>query len=182
MELITKIKPDFEKIINRLKEELVKIRSGQANLNLLEDIPVDYYGTKAPLKQTASVSLVGPRMIVISPWDKDSLIDIEKAINSANLGFSCHQDGEVVRITIPPLTEETRKDLIKIIHRKLEEARIAIRNLREEVREEIRKLEKEKKIAEDDKFRSQEELQKLVDEFNQKIKEIGESKEKEIMS
>lgn len=175
-------KQDFEKIIEILKSEFSKLRTGRANTGLVEDLKVDYYGQKLPLKGVASISLPEPRQLVINPWDKNALMSIEKAIQEANLGLNPVNEGDKLRIAIPELTEERRKDLVKIAGRSAEEARIKVRTLREEIWKEIKRQEEAGEISEDEKFRQQEKLQEMVDEHNKKIKELLERKEKEIMT
>jgi ribosome recycling factor len=179
-ETIQKIKPNLEKSVEKLKQELAGLRIGRATGILVEDLIVDYYGTKSPLKQMAAISVPDSRTIVIEPWTHDHLVNIEKTINNSDLGLNPNNDGKVIRLVIPPLTEERRQELVKILHQKTEEARISIRNLREDVWEEIQNLEKDGKISEDDKFRGKDDLQKLINEYNEKVKEISEQKEKEI--
>ena len=179
-ETIQKIKPNLEKSVEKLKQELAGLRIGRATGALVESLIVDYYGTKSPLKQMASISVPDSRTIVIEPWTQDHLVNIEKAINNSNLGLNPNNDGKVIRLVIPPLTEERRQELVKILHQKTEDARISIRNLREDVWEEIQNLEKDGKISEDDKFRGKDDLQKMINEYNEIVKEISEQKEKEI--
>ena len=179
-ETIQKIKPNLEKSVEKLKQELAGLRIGRATGALVESLIVDYYGTKSPLKQMASISIPDSRTIVIEPWTQDHLVNIEKAINNSNLGLNPNNDGKVIRLVIPPLTEERRQELVKSLHQKTADARISIRNLREDVWEEIQNLEKDGKISEDDKFRGKDDLQKMINEYNEIVKEISEQKEKEI--
>ena len=179
-ETIQKIKPNLEKSVEKLKQELAGLRIGRATGALVESLIVDYYGTKSPLKQMAAISVPDSRTIVIEPWNHDHLVNIEKAINNSDLGLNPNNDGKVIRLIIPPLTEERRQELVKILHQKTEEARISIRNLREDVWEEIQNLEKNGKISEDDKFQGKDDLQELINEYNEKVKKISEEKEKEI--
>lgn len=181
-ELIEKNKERFEKNLEYFKEELSKLRTGRASAGLVEGLMVDYYGSKSPLKQVASVTVPEARTIVISPWDKDNLVSIEKAIRESQLNLNPMNDGQVVRINIPALTEERRKDLVKLLNQKAEESRVAVRKSREEIWEEIQNLEKSGKIGEDDKFAGKEKLQKVVDEYNDKIEELRKKKEEEIMT
>ena len=179
-ETIQKIKPNLEKSVEKLKEELAGLRIGRATGALVENLIVDYYGSKSPLKQIAAISVPDSRTIVIEPWTQDHLVNIEKAINNSDLGLNPSNNGKSIHLIIPPLTEERRQELVKILHQKTEEARISIRNLREDVWEEIQNLEKDGKISEDDKFRGKDDLQKMINEYNNIVKEISEQKEKEI--
>lgn len=181
-ELIENSKKDLESSIERLNDELGKLRIGRANPALVENLTVEYYGAKTPLKQVAAISVPEPRLIVINPWDKDSLVAIESAIKASDLGINPSNDGQVVRLSIPPLNEERRQDLVKVANQKTEEAKVAIRNVRESVWRQIQDLEKDGKISEDDKFKGKDKLQKLIDEYNSKVEEIRERKEKEIMT
>ena len=176
-ELIEKSKVNFEKTINHFKENLGKVRTGRASTAMVDDLLVDYYGSRSPLKQVASVSVPEPRMIVISPWDKSTLAIIEKAIKESDLGLNPMNDGIIIRINIPALTEERRKEFVKMLNQEAEGARVAVRKLREDVWDEIQTL----TIGEDDKFQGKEKLQKVVEEYNAMIEEIRKKKEVEIM-
>ena len=180
-QIIEQARPKMEKALEHFRTEIGTLRTGRANPAMVEDLQVEYYGAKSPLKQVASITVPEPRLIVIQPWNKDNLVDIERAINEANLGFNPTNDGQAVRLTIPPLNEERRKDLVKILGKYSEEARVAVRQAREEAWDNIQESVKNGKLAEDDKFRGKDKLQELVDEYNGKIEEIGEKKEKEIM-
>jgi len=180
-QIISQIKPLMEKAIERLKEEVGKLRTGRANPAMVEGLMIDYYGAKSPLKQVASITIPEPRLIVISPWNKDNLVDIEKAINEAGLGFNPTNDGQAIRIVIPPLNEERRADIVKVLGKYAEVSRVLIRQAREEAWNEIQEQVKSGKLGEDDKFRGKDELQKMVDEYNGKIEEIKRKKEKEIL-
>lgn len=180
-QIISKSKPEMEKALERLKEEIGKLRTGRANPAMVENIAVDYYGAKSPLKQVASITIPEPRLIVITPWSKDNLVDIEKAVNEAGLGFNPTNDGQVVRIAIPPLNEERRAELVKVLGKYSEGARVQIRQAREDAWNEIQDLVKNGKLGEDVKFKGKEQLQKLIDEYNGKVEEMREKKEKEIM-
>ena len=181
-ELINKIKPEINKAIEHLKSELGGLQVGRETPALVENIEVDCYGGRTPVRQIASINAPEPRMLVIQPWDPAITKDIERAISSARSGLSVAVDGEIVRINIPPLNEERRRELISVLSEKLEQARIAVRLRREKVWKEIQDLAREGKIREDDKFRAKDELQDLVDEYNEKIEEMGESKKKEVMT
>ncbi len=180
-ELIDRKKGEFEKSLERFREELTQLRTGRASAALVENILVDYYGTKSPLKQVAAISVPEPRTIVISPWDKNNLAMMEKAIRESQLNLNPNNDGQVIRVNIPPLTEERRKELTKVLNQKAEEARIMVRKCREEIWETLQNLAKEGSIGEDEKFTGKDKLQEVVDEYNNKIEEIRQKKEEEIM-
>jgi len=183
MESITiKLKEDLEKNNDYFRDEIVTLNVGRATPSIIEDIMVDYYGTPTPLKQVATINIPDSRNILIQPWDKGQLKEIEKAINSAQLGFNPMNDGVAVRITIPQPTEERRKDLVKHLHDLLEKAKVSLRSIREEAIKEIKRMEKDKEIGEDERFTKQDEIQKIVDEYNKKLEEETEKKEKEIMT
>ena len=179
---LTEKKAQFEDIISHLHAELEKLRTARANPAMVEDLQADYYGTKTPLKQLGSISVPEPRQLLISPWDKSVLAAIEKAIRDSGLGLNPANEGDKIRVTVPQLTEERRKELTKIAGKTGEETRVRLRNLREELTKEIKKEFEEKAITEDDKFRVQEELQKVMDEYNKKVKDLQDTKEKEIMT
>ncbi|NOZ24973.1 MAG: ribosome recycling factor [Nitrospirae bacterium] len=180
-ELKKKAKEKMEKAIEALKKDLASIRTGRASIALLDNITVDYYGTQTPLNQVATLSVPEPRMIAIQPWEQSMVPVIEKAILQSDLGLNPSNDGKVIRIAIPPLTEERRKQLVKVVRKRAEEARVAIRNIRRETNEELKKLEKDKHISEDDIKRGLEEVQKLTDGFIKTVDEVLQHKEKEIM-
>lgn len=175
-------KQKLEKTIAHLKEEIASLRTGRASPALVEDVNVDYYGTETPLKALAAISSPEPRQIVITPWDKNALQPIEKAIQSSSLGLNPVTDRDAIRLTIPPLTEERRKELVKLLGRHLEDAKITVRREREDMQREIDRREKAKEMSEDQKFREKADAQKAVDDANKKIEEIGAHKEKEIMT
>jgi len=180
-QIIEQSRPKMEKGIERFKEEINKLRTGRANPAMVENLSVEYYGARTPLKQVASINVPEPRLIVVQPWDKDSLVNIEKAINEAQLGLNPVNDGQVIRLAIPPLNEERRVELVKMLGKYAEDAKVAVRKAREEAWDEIQEMVKDGKLAEDDKFRGKDMLQKSVDEYNGKIEEIREKKEKEMM-
>lgn len=180
-EFIDSFKPNFEKAVERFKNEISSLRVGRASPALVENIKVDSYGTLTPLVHLASITAPDPKTITIQPWDKNLVKEIEKALAQAELGVSPIVKDDVIIINIPPLTEEVRKELVKKLNQKLEEARVSIRNNREKVREQIIKQEKDKEISEDDKYKRLEELDELVKDYNEQIKEIGGKKEGEIM-
>lgn len=181
-ELISKRKNDFEKATEHFKDELNKLRTGRASAGMVENLLVDYYGAKSPLKQIASITVPEPRTITIAPWDKDNLVNIEKAIRDSQLNLNPMNDGQVVRINIPALNEERRRELVKILNQKTEESRVSIRKIREEIWDEIQELVKSGKMGEDGKFAGKNELQKVVDGLNTKIEELRNKKEEEIMT
>lgn len=172
----------FDAAIEHLTTELSKLRTGRANPGMLEDIRVDYYGVPTPVKQLGNLSVPEPRQLLIMPWDKNALQPLEKAIRDSGLGLNPTNEGDKLRITIPELSGERRAELAKIVGKMSEEARVRVRNAREEILKEIKKDQDAGKISEDGRFRKQEALQELVDEYNQKIKTIAEMKEKEIMT
>ena len=167
--------------LEALKRDFASIRTSRASLALLDDIMVNYYGTSTPLQQLASLSIPDSRQIAIQPWDQKIIPEIEKAIMKSDLGITPVNDGRIIRIHIPSLTEERRKQLVKIVKKKAEEAKVAIRNIRRDINEELKKLEKENHLSEDDLKRSQDEIQKTTDMHIAKVDEILAHKEKEIM-
>lgn len=167
--------------IQSLVDDLGGIRTGRAHPALVEKLPVEYYGTPTPLMQLASISVPEPRTITIKPFDASSLKEIEKAIRSSDLGLSPNSDGKVLHLNLPPLNEERRRELVKHMHHRLEDARIAVRNIRRDLHNDIRDYEKEKLITEDDLKRGEEDLQKLTDKYVEEISRHGQHKEKEIM-
>lgn len=179
-DIIEKIKPELEKVVSFFSGELSKIRTGRATPSLVEDILVDVFGQKMPVKQLGAISAPEPRQLVIQPWDKSYVEPIEKAISQSNMGTSPVVDKDVIRINLPTLTEEYRKNLIKLLSEKEEEARKIIRKWREEAWGEIQEKTREGEIREDDKFKAKEELQEMVDEFIKKIEDLGEKKRREI--
>lgn len=180
-EIIDKTKPELEKVIAFLENELAKIRTSQASPALVEDIVIECFGQNFPLKQLGTISCPGRRQIIIQPWDRSYLESIEKALSRAGLGISPVVDREIIRIDLPSLSEEYRKDLISLLSKKKEEAKKTIRRWREKAWKEIQDGSKEGKIREDDKFRAKDALQDLIDEYSEKIEEIGERKRKEIL-
>ncbi len=167
--------------IEAFRKELGKIRTGRASFSLLDGIKVDYYGTPTPLNQVGTLSVPESRLITVTPWDSKMVGPIEKAIQAAGLGLNPSSDGKVVRIPIPPLTEERRKDLVKVVRKMAEEARIAVRNIRRDSIERIKDGEKKKEISEDEMKRWQDRVQKETDSFIRKIDEILKAKEQEIL-
>ena len=169
------------KAIEALKRELATVRTGRANPALVEGVRVDYFGTPTPLKQLASVSVPEARLLTIQPWDKGSIGAIEKAIQKSDLGLNPSSDGNIIRLVIPPLTEERRRELVKVVHKKVEDGRVEIRNIRRDAHEMLRDFKKEKEISEDAEFAAQEDLQKLTDRFIADVDRIGQEKEQELL-
>jgi len=167
--------------IQNLDDDLAGIRTGRANPALVEKLPIDYYGTPTPLMQLASISVPEPRGLLIKPFDPSSLKGIERAILASDLGLTPNNDGKQVRLNLPALTEERRYELVKIVHGRLEECRIGIRNVRRDLHNDMRDFEKEKLISEDDLKRGEEELQKITDRYIEEINKHGQHKEQEIM-
>ena len=175
-------KDRMTKAVEALHRELATIRTGRAHPGLVEHLHVDYYGTPTALNQIASISVPEPRLIVIQPWDRQAMGAIEKAILKSDLSLTPTNDGTVIRLSIPQLTEERRRELAKVVHKKVEEARVEVRNIRRDGHDELRRLQREKLISEDDQYRSQEKLQKLTDDFVQQIDRLGEEKEAELLA
>lgn len=171
----------MEKAVEDFRKDLASVRTGRANVALLDHIRVDYHGTPMPINQLGNLTIPDPMMIVISPWDPGAVPLVDKAIRTSDLGLNPANDGKVIRVPIPPLTEERRKELVKHIHKVLENHRTAVRNIRRDIKEAIEKLEKEKKISEDDKKRSLDELEKVTHSETKKIEDLSAAKEKEVM-
>jgi ribosome recycling factor len=167
--------------IQSLENDLAVIRTGRASPALVEKLSVIYYDTPTPLMQLASISVPEPRSILIKPFDSSSLKDVERAILASDLGLTPNNDGKSIHLNLPPLTEERRRDLVKVVHNRLEEARIAVRNIRRDTQNDMRDFEKEKLISEDELKRGEDDLQKLTDRFIEDISKRGQEKEKEIM-
>ncbi|MEW6112410.1 MAG: ribosome recycling factor [Thermodesulfobacteriota bacterium] len=172
---------DMIKSIEILKRDLRRIRTGRASPALLDGIMVDYYGSPTPINQLATLSVPEPRQIVIQPWDSQALPDIEKAILKSELGLNPMNDGKIVRISLPPLTEERRKELVKVVKKMAEEFKVQVRNHRRDANEMLKDLKKEKEITEDDLRKGQDKVQKTTDDYIAKVDEIVAEKEKEIM-
>jgi ribosome recycling factor len=171
----------MEKAVEDFRKDLTSVRTGRANVALLDHVRVDYHGTPMPINQLGTLNVPDPMTIVISPWDPGAVGPIDKAIRTSDLGLNPTNDGKVLRVPIPPLTEDRRKDLVKHIHKVLENHRTAVRNIRRDVKEAIEKLEKDKKISEDEKKRSLDELEKLTHSETKKIEDLSAAKEKEVM-
>ncbi len=174
-------KKDFDAVLDFLKQDISGLRTGRASTAMVEDISIEAYGSRQPLKNCASIVVADAKTLNIEPWDKSILASLEKGIRDSSLGINPVNDGRLLRLILPDLTTERRKELAKVLGQKLEQARISIRKVREEIKQTIVAAEKEKKIAEDDKYGLQEELDKMVKEYNAKIEEIGKNKEEEIM-
>jgi len=171
----------MQKTVEGFKKELTTIRTGRASPSLIEHIRVDYFGTLTPLNQVAGISVPEADLLVIQPWDKTTIHIIEKAIQTSDLGLNPIIGGDVIRIKIPPLSEERRQELIKAVHRRVEERRIAIRNLRREAMEELKEMEKRKEISQDEHNRALNQLQKLTDSYIAEAEQVGQDKETELM-
>lgn len=171
----------MQKTVDILSRDLATIRTGRATPALVEHLKVDYHGISTPLNQLASISVPEAKMILIQPWDRSSIRSIEKAILTSDLGFNPINDGNVIRIIVPPLTEERRKELIKLVRKRLEEARVALRNVRREAIDHLREAERNKEISQDQHVRASEQIQKLTESFIEKVNSIGQAKEAEIL-
>lgn len=180
-EILQDARERMDKTVEALKSDLRVIRTGRASPALVEGVMVDYYGMPTPLVQLAGITVPEPRLLVIRPWDRNSLNAIEKAILKSDLGLTPNNDGQVIRLAIPPLTEERRRELNKQVARRVEEARVAARNIRRDTNEMLRDLEKEKEITEDERDRALEKAQELTNEYIKLIDEIGKAKEAEIL-
>ncbi len=180
-ELRKKTNERMQGAIDALKKKFGAVRTGRASLSLLDGLTVDYYGTATPLQQVASLSIPDSRQIAIQPWEQKIIPEIEKAIMKSDLGLTPINDGKMIRITIPALTEERRKQLVKLVKKEAEEGKVAIRNIRRDANEELKKIEKEKHVSEDEVKKEHDEIQKLTDSFVRKVDELLQHKEKEIM-
>ncbi len=175
-------KEQFNKVIERLQHELSSVRTGRANPALLSTVMVESYGAKVPLQQVASVNVSDAKTLTISPWDKGQLQAVEKGIMEANLGFTPSNDGQVIRISLPPMSEDRRKEMVKLVGQIAEQAHIGIRQVREDILKAVKRDEADGKATKDDVANAQKDIQKIVDEFNKQIKDITEDKEKEVMT
>ena len=171
----------MQKAIETLKQDIGSIRTGRASAALVERITVEYYGAPTPINQVASISVPEARLLVIQPWDRKLLTDIEKAIQKSDLGINPTNDGQVIRLAIPPMSEERRRDLVKTLHKKLDEHKVAVRNVRRDIQDKLRDREKKKEISEDELKRSVEKLQKLTDRYIEEMDKVGKTKEMEIL-
>ncbi|MCL7453164.1 MAG: ribosome recycling factor [Anaerolineae bacterium] len=180
-DVLQDLRERMSKTVEVLQDDLLSIRTGRASPALVEKLPVEYYGSLTPLIQLASIAVPEPRLLVVRPFDPSALPDIERAILRSDLGLTPMNDGKLIRLSIPRLTEERRRELVRVVARRVEEARVAIRNLRRDALKDLQEFEKEKMISEDDFFRAKDEVQALTDEYIQKIDEIGQRKEEEVM-
>ena len=180
-EVFEDLKDRMEKSIQALERDLKRVRTGRASTSLLDGIRVDYYGSPTPLNQVASVSVPEARLLLIQPWDNQVIGDIEKAILKSELGLTPMNDGKIIRISIPPLSEERRKELVKVVRKMAEENKVALRNVRRDANDMLKDLKKDKEISEDEQFRAQDDVQKVTDDFIKKVDERIEEKEKEIL-
>lgn len=175
-------KLSFVGVIDHCKSELASLRTGRAHAAMVSDVIIMAYGAAQPLKALASITVPDPRTIAVEPWDKSIIGDIERGIRDANLGVNPVNDGRVIRIPMPQMTEESRRELLKVLGQKLEQGRISVRQLRDEAREKIQAAEKNKEVNEDERYRLQDQLDEMVKEYNEQIKTMGDEKEKEIMT
>lgn len=180
-DLYDETKSDMDKAVNSLKRELDRVRTGRASLSLLDGIRVDYYGTPTPLNQMATLGVPESRLITIQPWDVSVIKDIEKAILASDLGLTPSSDGKLVRIAIPPLTEERRKELVKQVNKICEDHKVGVRNVRRDANEMIKSFKKDGDISEDDAFKGHDQVQKITDEYINKVDSLYAEKEKEIL-
>ena len=180
-DLLKDAESHMQKSIHALTEELLTIRTGRANPGLVEKLHVEYYGSPTPLMTLASISVPEPRSLMIKPFDKTTLKAIERAIMASDLGLTPNNDGLVIRLNLPVLTEDRRRELVKHVHHRLEETRVALRNIRRDSMKDVKDFEAEKLISEDDRIRGEEEIQKLTDRFMAEVEKIGRTKEQEIM-
>src|SRR4030065_2497244 len=171
----------MDKAIESLKKDIAGIRTGRASLGIFEGITVDYYGTPTPINQVATMSVPESRLITIQPWDPKIISEIEKAIQKSDLGLNPNNDGKIIRIAIPSLTEDRRKEIVKHVHKRGDEAKVAVRNIRRDSNEEMKKLEKDKHVSEDETQRAIEDIQKITDNYIKKVDETVSHKEKEVM-
>lgn len=180
-EVLAESKEKMEKSIESLKSELMKVRTGRASASLVDGVSVDYYGAPTPINQLASVTVPESRLVVIQPWDATAIGSIEKAILKANIGLTPSNDGKVIRLSIPPLTEERRKDIVKQINKLCEDYKVGIRNIRRDANEELKALKKDGDISEDDMYKGQDEVQKQTDSHVKIVEDLNKHKEKEIL-
>ena len=178
---LKELKNEMEKSIEALKKEFNKVRTGRASVSLLDGVRVDYFGTPTPLNQLATLSIPESRLITIQPWDVNIIKDIEKAVLKADLGLTPNNDGKVIRVTIPPLTEERRKELVKLVKKMSEASKISIRNHRRKTNDDLKLLKNNKELSEDDFFKSQEDVQQITVEYIKKCDDTTKQKEEEIM-
>ncbi len=180
-ELMTELEERMDKALDALKDEFATIRTGRANVSLLEGLTVDYYGVPTPVTQVATVTVPEPRLLMIQPWDKSLLHAVEKAIQQSDLGLAPNNDGAIIRLNIPQLTEERRKDLVKVVHKRTEEARVAVRNIRRDGNDSLKKMEKQDGVSEDAVKSAMDKVQELTDSKMTIIDELMAAKEKDVM-
>lgn len=171
----------MQSAVNALDRELETVRTGRARPSLVEGLKVDYYGTPTPLNQMSAIHSPEPRLLTIQPWDKTQISAIEKAIQKSDLGLTPTNDGNIIRLVVPALTEDRRKELVKVVHKKVEDGRVAVRNVRRDSLEELRKLQHDKQISDDEERRAQERLQKLTDKWVAEIDRHGQAKEQDLL-
>ncbi len=181
-EIIKEMQRKMDRALEVLGQDFARIRTGRASVALLEGIKVDAYGTSMPISQVASLAAPEPRLLTVQPWDTALMSDLEKAILRSDLGLTPSNDGKIIRIPIPPLTTERRKELVKSTKKMTEESKVALRNLRRDANEQLKELKKDKQISEDEVFKAQEEVQKATDDYIKKLDALAAEKEKEIMS
>jgi len=179
--ILEETRSSMGKTVDSLKKELKRIRTGRASLSILDGIKVDYYGTPTPLNQMATLAVPESRLITIQPWDVSVIKEIEKAILKSDLGLTPSNDGKIIRISIPPLTEERRKEIVKVVHKICEDYKVSIRNIRRDSNDLVKIMKKDGEISEDDAFKSQDQVQKITDEYIELIEECYTEKEKEIL-
>ena len=179
--ILTEAKVHMEKAVDALHTELMTIRTGRASPSLIERLHVEYYGVSTPLNQVATITVPEARLLVVQAWDKSAMPAIEKAILKSELGLNPTNDGKVIRVMIPYLSEERRKELIKLVHKKVEDGHVAVRNCRRDAMESLEKMEKAKEISEDECKRAKEKLQKLTDGYIEKVNDTGQAKEEEVL-
>jgi ribosome recycling factor len=180
-DLLSDMEDKMRKSLEATRRELAPIRTGRANPSLLDRVEVDYYGSRLPINQVGNISVPEPRMIVISPWDKNALGPLERAIMKSDLGLTPNNDGSVIRLNIPQLTEERRREMAKVVGRKIEEGKVAVRNIRREAIEDLRSLKKEGELAEDEEKRTEDQVQKITDRFIYELDVAHRAKEAELM-
>ncbi|MFC2030743.1 ribosome recycling factor [Chloroflexota bacterium] len=180
-EVLGELRERMQKSVEALQDDFLSLRTGRASPALVEKLPIEYYGTMTPLNQMASIAVPEPRLLVIRPWDPSALPDIERALLRSDLGLTPMNDGKLIRLNIPRLTEERRRELVKVVAKRSEEARISVRNLRRDALQDLKEFEQEKMISEDDFYRGKDKVQDLTNEFIEKIDEMGKRKEEEVM-
>jgi ribosome recycling factor len=180
-EILHSTEDKLKKAIDFVTREFSEVRTGRANPSIVEGLHIDYYGTPTMIKQIAAITMADAHMLIIQPWDPTAIVEIEKTILKSNLGLSPSNDGKIIRLSVPPLSQERRGELVKVLHKKAEEGRVSLRTIRHEAKAVVEKSEKDKLISEDDKFRGIDELQKLVDKYIARIEDTLKNKEKEVL-